>query len=390
MFSRLDVSADDISDLDDLARLPVLTKNDIRNAGERFFAGDIPRGQLSQDATGGSTGTPFVFWHRREDKDYLNGNLWRANEWMGYAPGARTARVWGCDPVSRRQQLTARYIGNTILLPGHDMSDQGVATFCDEMRRFRTTIIEGYGHLLWEFCRTLRRLGIPPPPTLRVAVFGAEVLGSSQRSFIREVLHCPVRERYGSREFLAIAAECDSGSLHVTSDVNWIEIVDDNGNPVAPGELGRIAVTCLHSYAFPLVRYAIGDLGVMSSERCSCGSPHPVLQEVSGRSGNLLLLPDGTRMTGLAVAHRMRMLDRVGQVQIRQTSPDTLSVLVARTPDSREEDVQQLLGILADLTKGLVSIGCKYVDEIPRSPSGKYELVRSDLPTTLSGSISHR
>lgn len=380
VFRTRGLDAADIRSFDDLHQLPLITKADIRGAGERFFAQNLNRDDLVKGSTGGSSGTPFEFWHTREDRQLLNGNLWRVNGWMGCPPGTRRARVWGCYPLTKREQLISQHVDGSILLPGHDVSDDAVANFAAKMLRFRPKVIEGYGMLLYDFCRTIERMGIAPPASVRAAIYSAEVLGQPQRDYIERVLGCPLRQRYGSLEFLAIAAECSEARLHVTNDVNWVEIVDDRGNLLPPGEPGQIAVTCLHSRAYPLIRYLIGDLGIMDVDSCSCGLPYPVLSEVCGRSGNLLRLPDGTRVTGIAVAHRLRSF-HVGQVQVRQTSKTDLRVLVKRDAAAVRDEVDLLLAELSDLSKHLMTIQFEYVDKIPRMPSGKYEAVACDWDT---------
>lgn len=379
LFRERALDAEDFGSFNLLSRLPIVTKSTIRSAGDAFFAEDVPREGLIQDATGGSSGTPFVFYYRRRDRDILNGNLWRVNAWMGATAGTRIARIWGCDPISRSRRIASRYLNNTITMVGNDLSDDAVVRFVDEMHRCRPTVIEAYGHLLFEFCQSLQNLDLHPPSGIKAAIFGAEGLGAPQRSFIENILGCPVRERYGSREFLAIAGECEEGSLHITSDVNWIEVVDDDGNALPPGNLGQIVVTCLHSYAFPLIRYAIGDVGVMDPKSCSCGRPHPVLAEVGGRASGVLHLPDGTCLTGLAIAHRMRMLDRIGKVQLVQVALSEVTVLVRQEDDSRDRDIVSLLNLLLELTRDEITFTVERVAEIPRTASGKYELVRSQL-----------
>ena len=101
----------------------------------------------------------------------------------------------------------------------------------------------------------------------------AGTLHPLMREKIETAFQCKVFNRYGSREVGDIASECEAhAGLHVFPSGNYIEIVDDQGHPVPNGEEGNILVTNLYNYAMPLIRYYIGDRGVLSrSDRCACG-----------------------------------------------------------------------------------------------------------------------
>jgi phenylacetate-CoA ligase len=361
----------------DLAKLPIMTKQEMITHRGELLSTTVPPGDLGEDSTGGSTGSPFVFHFSRSERSVLNAGLWRANSWFGYEPGRKLVRLWGIERRPHTPGLLSRMVMNTIALSGTEFSDAAVANLTQRMVSFRPEFVEGYGSLLFPFCEAVRRLGLTLPRCLRTAVYSADGLSEPQRRYIEDTLGCPLFQRYGTSEFLAIAVECRERRLHVFTDMLWIEVVDDQGTPLPPGELGRIVITSYYSSAFPFLRYDTQDLGVLSNEGCTCGSPYPVLQEVSGRLGGIVHLPDGRMLSGVVLLGQVEKLDRIGQVQFRQVAPDRLRVIVARSPLFNNAEFSRFQDALGGFLGPHVYLEFEFADHIPRLPSGKYELVYS-------------
>jgi phenylacetate-CoA ligase len=332
---------------------------------------------LRQGSTGRSSGVALLFYYDILERCMLNAGLWRANSWFGYEPGRKLARIWGSERDARQPGALAGLVANTIVLSGVGFSDESAEAFAGKMARFRPEFVEGYGSLLYLFCQTVRQRNLHLPNSIRAAFLSAEGLAQPQRACIEETLECPLYQRYGSLEFLAIAAERKDRQLHVFTDLLWLEIADGDGNRLPPGELGRILITCFHSRAFPFVRYDIQDMGMMSAEVYPCGSPYRVLKEVSGRTGGIPHLPDGRKLSGIAVLYQVRKLDRIGQVQLEQAASGTVRVSVVRGPLLSTGDFAQLQDTLAGFLGPQARLEYRFVGQVPRLASGKYELVRS-------------
>ncbi len=156
----------------------------------------------------------------------------------------------------------------------------------------------------------------------------AEMLRDFMRKEIEEAFNTKVYDYYGSREVGAIAGECSMGCRHVFVMNNLVEILDDTNRQVRDGEEGKIIITNLHNYSMPMIRYDIGDLGVMSADRCGCGSSLPVLERLTGRVTDHFLLRNGTRVHGEFFTHLFYFRDWVEQFQIDQLDYDYLRISV--------------------------------------------------------------
>jgi len=204
--------------------------------------------------------------------------------------------------------------------------------------------------------------------------------------FIREKIEtafqCKVFNRYGSREVGDIASECEAhAGLHVFSSGNYIEIVDDQGHPVPNGVEGNILVTNLYNYAMPLIRYSIGDRGVLSrSESCVCGRHGQILERITDRNVEMFRKRDGTLVDGLFFNHFLYYKDWVKKFQVVQKDYERVVFKIQRTnKEYQEAELEEI----REKTRVVMGEECEvtfeFVDDIPPSRSGKYSYTISEI-----------
>lgn len=209
---------------------------------------------------------------------------------------------------------------------------------------------------------------------------------------IGETLHDGLRERctalglhivdmYSSQELGIIALQCPQSGLYHTMDENLIvEVLDEQGQPCAPGETGRIVVTDLSNYATPLIRYEIRDYAE-AGPACSCGRGLGTLKRILGRRRNMVTLPDGSRHWPLVGAHHYREVADIRQYQVVQHSMDDVEVrLVTPHPLGAAQEAQ-LTTLLHSAIGHPFPLRFSYSDrELPRTAGGKFEEFISLLP----------
>lgn len=168
--------------------------------------------------------------------------------------------------------------------------------------------------------------------------------------------------------------------MHLTAEDVVVEIVDDEGRVLAPGQAGEIVVTHLATRDFPFIRYRTGDRAVMDDSRCACGRGLPMLREIQGRATDFVRARDGTLMHGLALIYTLRDIHGIAAFKIVQESLDLTRVEVVHgpgfdAPAARariEREFKARLG-------ASVQIVVDAVDEIPAEKSGKYRYVVSKV-----------
>jgi len=229
------------------------------------------------------------------------------------------------------------------------------------------------------------------PSTLRALLQRAEKMGIdlprlSQVSTMSEVLHpdvpdacariwgAKVVDSYSSQEVGIAAMQCpDHPHYHIQSEQVLLEVLDADDKPCGPGEVGRVVVTSLHNFATPLIRYEIGDHAKVG-EPCPCGRGLPVLKRVLGRSRNMAILPSGDQIWPIGYFSESLMpIAPVRQIQFIQNTVHEIDVKLVVSQALTGTEETALRDYIVECLSYEFTINLQYVDEVPRSPSGKYE-----------------
>ncbi len=378
--AELNFKPSDVTALDVLHRLPLLTKSIIKSHRSELRWPNVPGG-LQTYNTGGSTGEPLIFEFDLQRQAYDQAARLRAHRWFDVDVGDKQLYVWG-SPVELGRQDRLKTLRdrltNHLLLSAFEMSPERMDAYLDRIERYRPVSLFGYPSslaLLAEHGRRRgRRLSLP---ALRAAFVTGERLYDHQREGIAGYFGVPVADCYGSREGGFIAHECPAGSMHITSENIVLEVLDAAGRPAPTGEVGRIVVTHLDALGMPFIRYDTGDMGRLATATCRCGRGLGCMAMVEGRQTDFVVVPDGTIKHALSLIYVLRELEAVRQFQIVQGEHLDLDVHVmaegGMTSPLRER-------IEAGLRKQMgpdVAIRIHETDHIEPAASGKYRYVIS-------------
>jgi phenylacetate-CoA ligase len=380
LMRRLGVEAASVRGPADLARLPFLTKDVVRNEGDRLKSERAVG--LARFNTGGSSGAPLIFHIGRERVSHDVAAKWRATRWWGVDIGDVETVVWGSPIELGGQDLIKQWrdaLMRTELLPAFQMDEARLDGFLRRLRQRRPRMLFGYPSALARIAGHAQRRGVALDDLgLRVAFVTSERLYDEQRRLIERVFGCPVANGYGARDAGFIAHECPEGGMHLTAEDVIVEIVDDAGSVLPPGQAGEIVVTHLATRDYPFVRYRTGDRAVLDDRRCACGRGLPMLREIQGRSTDFVRARDGTLMHGLALIYTLRDIPGIREFRIVQESLDLTRVQLAPdagcdVPAARERIAREFR---ARLGQG-VQIEVEVVEAVPAEASGKYRYVQS-------------
>ncbi|MEO7068159.1 MAG: phenylacetate--CoA ligase family protein [Rhodanobacter sp.] len=380
---ELGVVPEDIHNLDDYAKLPLLTKADIRANFDDLQA-ESWRGRILTKATGGSTGEPMRFGYTRESNDRRTAVMWRGYEWAGSRMGRRTAFLWGGavgDPTRAHQfkdrlynTLFARRVLNTF-----HMTDANMGEYADAIDRYRPQIIVAYvGPMLrlsqW-LIATGRKIWRP-----QGIIGAAEALHEFQREIIEQAFGAPAFNTYGCREFMLIAAECEKRhGMHVNADHLVVEL-DKPANAPAGTLTGEVVITDLFNYGMPFLRYANGDMATAATEPCGCGRGLPLLSRVDGRVLDVIRTPAGHVLPGEFFPHMLKDVKGLRRFQLVQRRLDRLDLAIVRDADFDDSSLAYIHREVAKVLGDSVALDCRFVDDIPLTPSGKLRVTVSELP----------
>jgi phenylacetate-CoA ligase len=367
--------------LEDLARLPLLSKADIRVHGAQLRADDARA--LSRFNTGGSTGEPLVFLISKERVSHDVAAKWRATRWWGVDIGDREIVVWG-SPIEVGAQDRMRSLRDqlfrTHLLPAFEMSSDNLSRFVEAIQRFRPRMLFGYPSALALIARHAERVGAELSSLdIRVVFVTSERLYDDQRAIIERVFHCPVANGYGGRDAGFIAHACPAGRLHITAEDIIVEIVDSQGKRLSTGETGEIVITHLATRDFPFIRYRTGDIGTLSDEGCPCGRSLPVLKNVEGRATDFVIASDGTVMHGLALIYVLRGLPEIERFKIVQETSQLTRVFIQSDSDLSTDRKRFIQTEFRNRLGMDVRVVIEQVQTLPQDRSGKFRYVVSHV-----------
>lgn len=373
----------DIATPDDYARLPLLTKADIRANFERMIS-PAHRDGLLYKTTGGSTGEPFRFGYTRESYERRIAVMWRGYGWARARLGQRTLYLWGTSLGQQKAKDRLYHAAfNRRVLNSFVMSESNMAGYADAIDAFRPEVIVSYVGPLVRLAEWLQANGRRIHQPLRV-LGAAEALLDHQRSTIERVFGCPAFNTYGCREFMLIASECEHRTgLHLTADHLKVELVQPALDPAGAGEL---IVTDLHNYGMPMMRYVNGDLATASNTQCACGRGLPMLARVDGRKLDALYTADGRIMPGEYVVYAFLYAKGVKRYQVVQKRLDALEVVIVRDVDFDDSTIDLVRGELRKVLGDGIALDFRFVDEIPLTASGKLRVTVSELASQGSHS----
>ena len=381
LFQDVRFVPDDIRSVDDLQKLPFLTKPVIRENTEALKS--IHATSLSRFNTGGSSGEPLVFYIGNERVSHDVAEKWRATRWWDVDIGDREIVVWG-SPIELGSQDRVREIRDkllrTKLIPAFEMSEANLDRFIEQIRAFKPKMLFGYPSSLSLIARHAERRGqIMNDLGIKVAFVTSERLYDNQRETISRIFGCPVANGYGGRDAGFIAHQCPSGNMHLSAEDIIVEIIDSDGNALPAGQPGEITVTHLATSEFPFVRYRTGDIGTLDNRQCECGRGLPLLKEIQGRTTDFIVAEDGTIMHGLALIYVIRDVAGVKNFKIEQESLRHTRVLLETDNMFNENSINDIReGLLKRLGKN-VTLDIERVDDIPREKSGKFRYIVSKV-----------
>lgn len=380
------------------ADVPVLTRAELQERPKDLLSEEFASGaeKVFEIRSSGSTGRPVRviqnaevqffwhvftlrehFWHRRDPSLKLATIRHYREQKHVYPGGSKSG--WGpsMETIHPSGPLAVLNSRTDIALQARWLQEQQPA--------YLLTYPSNLKLLARHFLEQGRRVD-----SLRQVRCLGETVDGEARRICRAAFGVDIADMYSAQEVGYLALQCPQreGAYHVQSENVLLEVVADDGTRCEPGETGRVLVTSLHNFAMPLVRYEIGDYAVAGAP-CTCGRGLPVLERIVGRTRNMLVLPDGTRHWPTFGGHSWSEVLPIRQFQFVQTGIDRIEArLVVHEALSSTQEAA-FAGELRNKLGYPFYIEFKYVDDIPRSPSGKFEDFKSDIAAaSLPGGAS--
>lgn len=375
MMDEKGVSPDDIKSVDDLHKLPFLTKADLRDAYPYGLLGTDLKNCVRIQSTSGTTGRRVVAFYTQRDIDLWEDCCARAIVAAGGNDGDVCQVAYGYGLFTGGAGLNggSHKVG-CLTLP---MSSGNTERQIQFMRDLHSTIIcctPSYAAYIGE---TLKEMGLTPDDIdLKAGIFGAEPWTEEMRRDIESSLGIKAYDIYGLTETSGpgVAFECEAqAGMHINEDHFLAEIIDPETGEVLPeGSKGELVFTSLDKEAFPLLRYRTRDICVLSREKCSCGRTLIKMSKPMGRSDDMLIIrgvnvfPSQIETVLLKEGYSSNYLIEVD----REHNTDTLDIYVELTSEQFSDTVKAISAnekALANAIKTMLGINPKVHLVAPKS-----------------------
>lgn len=377
LFQQIGFDAKADFSFEDFAKLPILEREDITNAGEKLISKVIPRNQLLKDATGGSTGTPTEIWLGAEERGWSESGVEFSFEKLGVSTGAKNAYFWGhlLDPKAADtfREKVRSFVTNIRYFDCFRLSPEVFEKYHAEFEKWSPDCIVAYASALGHFAEYLQEKGIEAKNYPRNCfVTGAEKLYPEHRKAVEEVFGKPVYERYGGRDFGGVAIQTNPNkNLDFEIDWAWALVEPETDEDNSP-----ILVTKLHADGMPMIRYRVGDIGKFPIESKS-GQPTFRLQAIVGRELDRIWLPDGRFIHGIELPHLLKDFP-VREFMLMQAEDYSVELQFIPKNGFGMKDKDAITQTLSSNLEGL-TVNLKQVETIPRTKANKWRPVVSKV-----------
>jgi phenylacetate-CoA ligase len=374
---ELGIDAEDLRNLDDVKRLPILTKQGVLDAGPDMVSSRYPRWLQSTAHTGGTTGTPLTL--KRDVFSIGNEHAFvrRQYDWAGIGLRDRCAFLTG-RLVAKPDQTDHLYVYDPcmkeLILSTYHLSHQTAVQYAEAMKEHKVKAIVGYPsaiHLLAQAC-----LDGGPKLSLSAALTSSEVLTDSMCKTIETAFGCRVFDFYGSAERVCYIHMCEQGSYHIVSEYGLSELIPFDENE--PKEC-RIVSTGFWNFAMPLIRYDPGDVIIKADRQCSCGRAFPVIERIGGRQGDRIVAPSGRQFGAAILTHLLYGTGNILESQIIQDQMDHVTIEYVPAQRFSTQDLRAFESLITMHLPSELRVDFKSVDAVERTISGKIKPVVSLL-----------
>ncbi len=360
-----------------LRQFPILTKADLRQHTADMLT--QPMEGLTRECSSGTSGfQSIVHWTKREQSQHRATQLlwW---EWAGYRIGDPLVQT-GITPDRKLIKGIKDKLFNTYYLQAFSHSQEDVTKAFAWAKKKKDPVLAGYASSLYVLAQFAEKMDVNLH--FKTAISWGDKLFPHYRKLIESVFSTRVHETYGSAEGLMMGAQKDLDYMYQMNSNVFMELLDDDGQPVKEGEMGHVIVTNLNAYAMPLIRYRIGDLARMLPKENYPSQRElqfPLIEKVIGRDTDLVRTPGGKMMVVHSFTGIFEHIPQISQFKIIQDKLEGITIEFVRGDGYTEELLGKVEANILHNIREPFEIIFREMKAISPSPSGKPQLIVSKI-----------
>ncbi len=364
----------------DLKKLPILEKDELRKYGDStLLSKKREKGTFINSS--GSTGTPTrIYFSKKTHQKWSAANEVRSKNWAGVnykmARGMIGGRRILPNANAKAPYYRYNYFEKQTYFSAYHLSENTVENYVQGLIKNKVEYLVGYAMSIYFWADFINKKQIKTPQ-LKAVLTSSEKLTPKMRKSIENAFQCKVYDGYSGVEACGMISENQFGELLFSPDTGIMEILDNNGKDVKPGETGEVIATGFLNYEQPLIRYRIGDrVKLAQNQKTKSGLQMPIIDEIEGRIEDVIIGKDGRKMVrfhGLFIN-----INGLISAQVIQHKLDEIEIklIVDKNFQKQNEKIisDRLISQLGNLKSKFT-----YVKDLPRTKNGKIKAVISYL-----------
>ena len=377
-------------DWDAFSEIPFLNKEIIRENYEHLISRNSHKYKTYIQKSGGSTGIPTQHLHEKNLRVFDQSNNMLFKSWGGCLIGDKMLIISAqeIENYSSPKSIPLRmsnYIFNKNYINLFDFSLDKVEQIVNYINSEKPKIIQLYANAAYQIAQAINSQGyrITSPPSMLMCIAGT--IQKDKISLVEKAFSAPMFSRYGSRETGDMMGFCCDRVYHEIPNTHHIEIIN-NPKYQLSDNIGDISVTTLKNRAMPVIRYKIGDVGVIDGSVCNCGCNFNIISNIEGRAGDVIVNKSGKMFMPEVFVHLIGVIaadesNAIYKFQVVQKSLDLIVLKIVlldnETLDSTK--VENIIEMIKIVYVDPLNVEICYVNDIPNLKNGKYSYVTSLL-----------
>lgn len=372
----------DINTKNSLASLPALRKSDVIAHSTSLLSSDSAVNSLRESKTSGTTGTALNFYTTDEAIAFQWAVWWRHRSRFGFIPGEWHVN-FTVRPVVPTNQSNPPFwridlARKQVIVSAAHLTSSKVPHIVKYLNRKKIKYFTGSPSQIAQFCSVIEEDGLRLTSKPEVVFTGAENIQELQRKVIESVTGAVITDQYGFSEGAANASRCEYGNYHEDWEFGYLECGDGIKN--SDGTVtGKILATGFSNMIFPFIRYEVGDTATWAPDdyKCPCGRESKVIFEICGRNDDYIITPEGNKV--MRFGFLFKETTGIYEAQVVQREVGSIVIRYVPSESFKEKDLEHVRSLAKEWVSPKLQVTFEKMETIPRSASGKFRPVISEL-----------
>lgn len=366
-----------IQNLNDLKKLPYLTKDTFQQHFHELVSKNVKLEGLPINHTSGTTGKPLQFYESSHSAQKELAFIYHQWSRVGVKPGDPMLKLRGTI-IKDEKPIEHNHFWNVLRLSPRIDNKRTVHYYLEKMQEFGARFLHGYPSTVAVLASMIKKYGFSVPFKLKAMLFASETIYPWQREIIQEVFNCRIFSHYGQGEKVVLAAECENRmNYHCIPQYSIAEIKK---------ETNEIIGTSFLNYINPFIRYRTTDIASQPISLCceGCGRYYfPIFPSVEGRLEDFVITPKGVPISPAVITHPFKDFKTISNTQIIQKSLSCIELKIVPwetcDPKVLKIELKELCQGLQNILTSDMKIETEIVESIKLSKSGKFKWIISEV-----------